>query len=738
MDLNAASGKDLKVVAFFLATISIVALLATGNACAPPVDAVCGNGIVETGEKCDPPDGTTCDESCQAIAPELPVCGNGIVEEGEQCEPPNGITCDESCQTITPDLPVCGNGIVEEGEQCEPPNGTTCDESCQTITTPEPPVCGNGIVEEGEDCDPPDGTTCDQSCQGMEPPVPITTAGYDQLGRGYDVFTAYADSEWVKEKVLDLDALNNSANLEKYDVDKFSVSQFQGSTISEYANSMTVSAGLEGSYKFFSGAINATFATSGRVTTEYSFATVQIKHRVHGLRIVKMSAADLKAYLIKDAKDDINDPAISPTELLDMYGTHVIGRLVVGGRLDWHCASLITNEEKKRDIGVYAEAKFDNKFSSLQLNTTLDIADFESNYVSDTQFDLSSVGGQGKAVYTWTDGDYSQWVDTVWGNPVFCDFGADPWLIPIWELADGGCEAGSRCQEILAAYQVYAAGKEIMIPEATKLVITGIDVTVEETSKMLGYEVLKDINGSAENAYINNGASHAQTPVQYSDCAGCNSFMQATKVWIAYRAEQMNVSASHPINGIHLLRGGDYDDDMAFYGNDGHYDPEHQESLNSGTCGNTRRWGECPCGSFLCGLGMCAYYCDYIECTAPAPDLYLHITTTANQRITDKAIRYLVLGGPKARDLSLPLEDRKADLWWGPQECDPEDNGCDEEAKYVLDNVKWATDYANSQINVNEGAKRFYAYDRECPMGCCYVETMSEDAPEQYLGYVRW
>jgi hypothetical protein len=68
MTLSAPSDKGLKVVAFFLATMSIVALLATSNTCAPPVDAVCGNGIVEAGEKCDPPNGTTCDESCQTIA----------------------------------------------------------------------------------------------------------------------------------------------------------------------------------------------------------------------------------------------------------------------------------------------------------------------------------------------------------------------------------------------------------------------------------------------------------------------------------------------------------------------------------------------------------------------------------------------------------------------------------------------------------------------------------------------
>ena len=60
------------------------------------------------------------------------VCGNGTVETGEQCEPPNTSTCNSVCQTIVPGA-VCGNGTVETGEQCDPPNGTTCDTRCQSI-----------------------------------------------------------------------------------------------------------------------------------------------------------------------------------------------------------------------------------------------------------------------------------------------------------------------------------------------------------------------------------------------------------------------------------------------------------------------------------------------------------------------------------------------------------------------------------------------------------------------------
>jgi hypothetical protein len=104
MNVDEQCNKGVKAVVFLLATISIV-VFATGNACVPQPnpDAVCGNGIVEQGEQCDPPNGTTCDQSCQSITP-VPVpavCGNGIVEEGEECDPPDGTTCDESCQEIS-------------------------------------------------------------------------------------------------------------------------------------------------------------------------------------------------------------------------------------------------------------------------------------------------------------------------------------------------------------------------------------------------------------------------------------------------------------------------------------------------------------------------------------------------------------------------------------------------------------------------------------------------------------
>jgi hypothetical protein len=114
----------------------------------------CGNGVVEPGEQCDPPTPGFCSATCQHIPP-TPVCGNRLIEQGEQCDPPTPGFCSSTCQTLAP---VCGDGILEAGEQCDPPVPGACSPTCQMVTISG--QCGDGIVEAGEECDPPNLTTC--------------------------------------------------------------------------------------------------------------------------------------------------------------------------------------------------------------------------------------------------------------------------------------------------------------------------------------------------------------------------------------------------------------------------------------------------------------------------------------------------------------------------------------------------------------------------------------------------
>ena len=179
---------------------------ATDSDCEPE----CGNGVIETGETCDPPescpscdDGNPCtdDNVAGSAATCDVVCSRTVIETctdndgccGERCS----ATQDNDCSA------TCGNGTVENPpETCEGPQGCNavqcnpnacevavrtghhqscniecgyldvrsctpgdgcCPLGCTSLTDSDcEPTCGNGLVEAGEICDPP--SLCDVDC----------------------------------------------------------------------------------------------------------------------------------------------------------------------------------------------------------------------------------------------------------------------------------------------------------------------------------------------------------------------------------------------------------------------------------------------------------------------------------------------------------------------------------------------------------------------------------------------
>lgn len=185
--------------------------------------AICGDGRVSAGEKCDPGIETGLPGACPATCWSLIACVDRVLDGGgclvecvdapRACEAGDGC-CPAGCDHDSDGdcSQSCGDGVVQvdEGESCEPdstsdPCPSECDDGdpCTTdalsgsasncnaecTTTPVTSLvagdgccpdganangdddcaaeCGNGVLEAGEDCDGGDG--CEPDCTSKGP-----------------------------------------------------------------------------------------------------------------------------------------------------------------------------------------------------------------------------------------------------------------------------------------------------------------------------------------------------------------------------------------------------------------------------------------------------------------------------------------------------------------------------------------------------------------------------------------
>lgn len=195
--------------------------------------AACGNGVVETGETCDPPssckpcmqtdpcaplrtigNADSCNVRCQA----MPItqcgpqdkccpgscsrandsdcsasCGNGVIDMGETCEMRGNIVCPANCNdnnACTADATsgsaancniICSHTPITQamaGDGCCPPGvGANDDSDCR-------PTCGNKLVEGGEQCDDGNmtaGDGCNNCMTETQQQQCLTRIGVDDM-----------------------------------------------------------------------------------------------------------------------------------------------------------------------------------------------------------------------------------------------------------------------------------------------------------------------------------------------------------------------------------------------------------------------------------------------------------------------------------------------------------------------------------------------------------------------------
>lgn len=104
--------------------------------------------------------------------------------------------------------------------------------------------------------------------------VDVSAAKYI-IGKGYDVFTYYADPNYTLSQILDFDALEGDGMIERTDLDTTTYETVSGEKTESYQNDYCTKLKLSGNYKCFSGTLNSSFSKASSGNSAYQYATIQ-------------------------------------------------------------------------------------------------------------------------------------------------------------------------------------------------------------------------------------------------------------------------------------------------------------------------------------------------------------------------------------------------------------------------------------------------------------------------------
>ncbi len=278
--------------------------------------------------------------------------------------------------------------------------------------------------------------------------------GIDILGYGYDVFGNYADQRSKKRYCLFV--YDNFRNIpigsEQYSVPRFvifeNISDHQiktvsGESIRDYAQSLSVEAGLGVDALFFKGTINASYSGSVSGTEQkfyYTYMDANIKWRIS---FDERNLDDLKTILDPQFKRDL--ATMAPARLFELYGTHFIASAYLGGRADFTSETVITEETVTHEIGLAVEAKY----KKVTANVDMEAKHEETLKNSKTEARLRVTGGNSQYANNISDPEtYRLWASGIERMPVLADFDASS-LRPIWDF----CEDEGRRNILIAEFE---------------------------------------------------------------------------------------------------------------------------------------------------------------------------------------------------------------------------------------------------------------------------------------------
>jgi hypothetical protein len=279
-----------------------------------------------------------------------------------------------------------------------------------------------------------------------DPPPGEKEVGY--LGYGVDLFRVDPWKPNYKGRIL-LDSLQT----ERHSLRVTGYRETYEDTFLHLAHTLTVEAGLKGSYGDFSGSVSTKFGSVEKRTEKKHIQKISFTVSGHS-HAIKATRAELLELLTTGFKKAISSSSSSPSDLFKDYGTHLIYKINMGGRADFFTLTSDISSMTREEFQIISRAKYKGAGGKVEGNNSTDTSNKKKEHLVKGSVDVDTIGGSAKsAAGIIKEGGWAKWADSCEKFPAFLGYDEDDGLVPIWELAPNQ----TRRDEIQRAYQRIAA-----------------------------------------------------------------------------------------------------------------------------------------------------------------------------------------------------------------------------------------------------------------------------------------
>jgi len=218
---------------------------------------------------------------------------------------------------------------------------------------------------------------------------------YDILGYGYDITGRFANSQSARLQVIDIEKFvreDGSSFSPNDNVEEFFEYTF-GENMSSYSHDLNqkYTATLNLTKILFKVELNTSFNSADTFSSKYAFATASKVIRQKSMKLYSTVSNLRTNYLTAKFRFDLAD--LTPAELVQRYGTHVLTDISLGAKFEVNYKTQTTSSNRKE--AVKAGVTLNGLWKTFSLTAEIEAKNEEANSNFDQTLIYRSVGGDG-------------------------------------------------------------------------------------------------------------------------------------------------------------------------------------------------------------------------------------------------------------------------------------------------------------------------------------------------------